>query len=142
MKFGDLITMDHVDCKKLKAQGMRSGNNPARDALVIYDRGTDYVMCYDLSDKTAQEAAQAIRHFRGRDAVASAYSDQSKELIKALTLTGILHIKSIPGIPQTNGMAESMVGIVLNGARVLLMAAGLPSCFWPFAARHFFLPKH
>ena len=50
---------------------------------------------------------------------------------------GFPHRTSVPGIPQTNTLAESRVKIVVYGTRTALSCAGLPSCFWPYAARHF-----
>ena len=46
-----------------------------------------------------------------------------------------IHTTSIPGVPQTNSIAESRVKIVVRGIRVMLLSAGLPSCYWPFDAK-------
>ena len=49
----------------------------------------------------------------------------------------IPHETSTPGIHQTNSIIESKVKKVVTGTRVALLQAGLPACFWPFAAEHY-----
>ena len=44
---------------------------------------------------------------------------------------------SLPGRPQSNGVAERAVRKVLEGVRSLLDASGLPLAFWAYAALHF-----
>ena len=48
-----------------------------------------------------------------------------------------MHRTATPGRPQTNAIAERAVRTVLEGSRVLLLHAGLPHIFWPYAARAF-----
>merc|ERR1711978_189544 len=38
-------------------------------------------------------------------------------------------------MPKTNGLIESTNGDILPGTRAQLVEAGLPSCFWPWAAQ-------
>ena len=47
----------------------------------------------------------------------------------AFILTGLL--------PRTTSIAESKVKLVINGSRCLLLQAGLPSKFWPYATQAF-----
>ena len=42
---------------------------------------------------------------------------------------------STPGMPGTNGIADSKVELVLHGARFALRQAGLEAKFWPYACR-------
>ena len=42
-------------------------------------------------------------------------------------------------MPQTNGVAERTVQDVLDGARALMVHAGLPSCVWSYAAPYYSL---
>ena len=44
---------------------------------------------------------------------------------------------SIPGVLRNNSIVENKVKLVINGARSLLLQAGLPSRFWPFAVQAF-----
>ena len=46
----------------------------------------------------------------------------------------ILHEGSQPGVPQTNAVIERTNQDIVCGARSCLDAAGLPPCFWSFAA--------
>ena len=49
----------------------------------------------------------------------------------------MIHEFSLPGVPKSNALAERTVQIVLQGTRTLLVAAGAPICFWPYAAECF-----
>jgi hypothetical protein len=44
---------------------------------------------------------------------------------------------SPPRTPELNGIAERTVRTVKDGFRTLMMRCGLPSRYWPYAARHF-----
>ena len=44
--------------------------------------------------------------------------------------------KSLPGVPQTNGLAERMIRMVKEGGRSNLIQSGLPYTWWPWATQH------
>ena len=46
---------------------------------------------------------------------------------------GITKEGSLQGVPQNNAVAERNNRDILDGARVALIHAGLPTVFWPFA---------
>ena len=50
-------------------------------------------------------------------------------------MLGTLWEASQPGVHQTNGRVERCNQDVLEGPRTLLVQAGLPSLFWPYATR-------
>ena len=64
------------------------------------------------------------------------YTDQAVELIKACRQLTYNHDTSTPYRHQSNAHAERIVKKVVEGARTILEQAGLPSCFWIFAVRH------
>ena len=83
---------------------------------------------------------QALVHFAGGDTIKRVYSDRAPTLIAAVrSLPGVpaVHTTSIPGVPQTNSIAESRVKIMIRGIRVTLLAAGLPHCYWHHAAKYY-----
>ena len=47
------------------------------------------------------------------------------------------HEVSDPGIPQSNGLAESMVRVEVEGTKCILSHSGHPPIFWPPAVEHF-----
>jgi hypothetical protein len=57
--------------------------------------------------------------------------------VSAATKLGWTYDTSTPGMPRTNAIAESKVKLIVNGSRCLLLQAGLPSKFWPFAVQAF-----
>jgi len=65
------------------------------------------------------------------------YSDNSGEIGAALKKLRIMPHNSLPGVPQNNAVAERLNRDTLEGARTALMQAGLPACFWSFAAPHY-----
>ncbi len=71
---------------------------------------------------------------RGGDPRRRYYSDNWRALRNAAEMAGLQHESCLPGIHQTNGIAESNSRTILSGTRRLLMQAGLPACWWPYAA--------
>ena len=59
-----------------------------RSALVILDRGTRWLQCYPLPDKSSDAAIKAFTSFLGpRESAQLFYSDNSQELINAGGIT-------------------------------------------------------
>jgi hypothetical protein len=108
-----------------------------RTALVIYDLATRFTGCYPLKSKAADEAYNAIQHFRGKCYLQFVHTDNSGELIKAVGDLGFPHSTSTPGVHETNAVVERRNETILGGARTLLEHAGLPGCFWPLASAYF-----
>ena len=127
--WGQVITCDHI---KAESQGM-SGTNGNNDAMTVKDVWSSYNMLYPLGDKTADEARYALLDFNGDRVVHIYYTDNSGELKQAIKDMGVPREGSLPGVPKTNGAIERTNRGVLDGARSLLVNAGLPGCFWEFA---------
>jgi len=144
--FGDAITADHISAHddespmaKL-ALGLDEFNRRCPCALGILDYHTKYRDMFPCVDKTAETAENKLREFLGVDVIPKfAYSDNSKELRRAMQDLQIIHGTSTPGRPETNGRAERNVRHILEGARAQLFHAGIPTFLWPFAVRHFSL---
>ena len=139
-EFGDAVTMDHVDAN---SEAMQSYVGD-RDLLVIYDLAIGCLGAYPVKSKGMSEVLQSLVHFAGGDRVKSVYSDRAPTLIAAVRcMSGppIVHTTSIPGVPQTNSIAESRVKIMIRGIRVMLLSVGLPHCYWPFAAKNYSLMR-
>ena len=111
--------------------------------MVVYDLATGCLAAYPTKNKTAHETAKRLIHFRGKDKVKFFFSDKHASLLAAVERLGedqkaaIPHETSVPGIHETNAIAENKVKKVIAGTRVDLLQAGLPACFWPFAAEHY-----
>jgi hypothetical protein len=130
--FGENVTADHVVINEHD-----EGVDGERAALVILDRGTGWIDCYPVADKTAEESVRALGDFVGPTVeAANFYSDNSPELIRAARDLSWVHGTATPGRPATNGVAERAVRSVLEGTRTVLEQAGLPHKFWPYACRH------
>ena len=65
------------------------------------------------------------------------YSDGAPEIIKALRGKNIVQERSTTGKSQNNGVIERANRIIEDGARTLLIQAGLPTHCWSFAVPHF-----
>jgi len=134
-KFGTW-TLDHFHGKDKK---LTQGITGTKSGLVVYDLGTEFGYMYALTDKGAENATDALVHFKGRDKCVSAYSDASGEIkaaIKAVGSRQIPHERSIPGVPATNGLAEAMVKRTIRGIRVAIERAGFPRSYYDYAGRH------
>jgi hypothetical protein len=132
--FGEQLTADHIVAQSLEDQSMDGD----RDAVVITDRATGFLDCYPVRSKSAEDAYKAFQEFLGpRVFPLLVYTDNSQELIRALTDLGVVHEKALPYRPQSNGVAERAVRRVLEGSRSVLLQSGLPPPFWSYACRHF-----
>ena len=130
-KFGDLVNADHIIAHSEEAMGLMG----ERDALVVVDRSSEYVDCFPLMTKTADDAHGALLDFFGPSRPKYMWTDSSPELIRAIKDMHVPHGKATPSRHQNNGYCERTVRKVIEGARTLLEHAGLPSCFWSFAVR-------
>lgn len=84
-------------------------------------------------------------HFVGEQTVQKIvgfYSDKAPELEKAAIELGWKYDHSTPAAPQNNGVAENKVKDVINGGRRLLLQAGLPAKFWPYATRMYCISRN
>ena len=97
-------------------------------------------MClYAVPTKDAVDTEICIRAFTGIPGIrkpkdVSMYSDGSGEIKLACRSVGILHDTSQPGVPQTNALIERTNQMILTKTIVAMLEAGLPSCYWTFAA--------
>ena len=130
-RFGDLVNADHIIAHSEEAMGLTR----ERDALVVVDRYSEYVGCFPLMSKAADDAHGALLDFFGPSRPKYMWTDSSPELIRAIKDMRVPHGKATPSRHQNNGYCERTVRKVVEGARTLLDHAGLPSCFWSFAVR-------
>jgi hypothetical protein len=132
--FGEQVTADHLIAESEKSQSFLGH----KDAVIVYDRATRWKDCYPVTTKSGDDVYASLNHFAGPDAVIKQiWSDGSHELKYGIKHLGWNHPKSTPGISQTNSVAERQVRDVQAGTRALLVQAGLPACFWCFAAPHY-----
>ena len=102
----------------------------------MYDRSTGYVDAKPIASKEAREIKLALKAFAGKTKIKHLYSDGCPSIKAAADELGIVRDKSHAGCPQSNAIVENMVRILTAGTLVALEAAGLPSCFWPYALAH------
>ena len=101
----------------------------------MVDRYSDYVDCYPLMTKSADDAHGDLLDFFGRGRPKCMWTDSSPELIRAIKELHVPHGKATPSRHQNNAYCERTVRKTAEGASTLLEHAGLPSCFWSIAAR-------
>ena len=128
----ELATADHL----VAQNGSMEGITGDCDAIIIKDLFSK-VKAFPVFSKTGQEAENVLKKFFGDKKVEVFYSDNAPELKLACKTLGIVHELSLPGVPQNNAMVERTNLDVLEGTRPCLVCAGLPQCFWPFAAPQF-----
>ena len=94
-------------------------------------------MYWRFNQNPAANTISAFRHFQGNSRtrrVELLYCDNAPELTSVGRELRYNVEYSQPGVPQTNGLAERNNQDILSGTRTMLAAAGLPACFWPWAA--------
>lgn len=90
--------------------------------------------------KERRQGDHFLVHFVGSATPKAFHTDWAPEFIMAarnLPRGPYPHSADVPGVPQTSGVPESQVKKVIRGTRMLLLQAGLPHCWWPFAMRCF-----
>ena len=60
-KFGDMITLDHVDANSEDVRSFAGDRN----LLVLYDLATGCLRAYSVKSKGASDVLQAMGHFMG-----------------------------------------------------------------------------
>ena len=73
---------------------------------------------YSEKNKTADEPLQCFKEFPTAEkvqAVKLVYSNNAKDFKVAITACGIRHDKSIPNVPQTNGISEAAIESARQG---------------------------
>jgi len=118
----------------VKDRGVGNKNN----AVIFFDFGTLWLGCHPVNTRSEEDTSLAFREFLGTtQTVKSFYSDGAPEIVAVANKMGWTNDTSTPGIPRNNSIIENKVKLVVNGGRSLLLQAGLPSKFWPFATQAF-----
>ena len=138
VNFGDLVTADHVVAHSERSMGVTRDRN----AVIIGDKATGYIEGIPVKTKGRQDTIHAMLQFAGARKPRYLWTDGSGELSSAANFLRIPHGIATPARPQTNGAAERLVRSVMEGSRSLLVEAGLPPSFWPFAMRHYCFLKN
>ncbi len=88
MDFGKQITADHITTLSEKDESLEG----FVVALVIFDRGTQWLVSYPRASRTREETLAAFQHFASpTDKIESFYSDDAPELISAAEDMGWRH---------------------------------------------------
>ncbi len=134
MELGLQITADHITTLSDKDESLEG----FVVALVIFDRGTQWLVSYPRASRTREETLAAFQHLTSPDdKVESFCSDDAPELISAAEDMGWRHALATPHRRQTNGVIGRAVRKVLDGTRSVLCQAGLASRWWAKAMPHF-----
>ena len=136
--FGGLCTMDHWFVAK--GEGSR-GLHGETACVTFRDRFTNYLGAKACFDKSTASVCNFLINFVRRDVeqITYCYTDGARELQAACQELKIAHDATVPGNKRQNCHAERTNGIVQVGARALMLQAGLPAPFWPYAIEYYCL---
>ena len=130
-KFGDLITFDYVDNRRIAEQDY--GDD--KTIFVIRDRYTGMIQSYPSARKDTDAVIRAVKQFMGRRKIREAYSDDAPQFDKAMKALKIPMDTSLAGKTKHNSLAERTNQFVLVATTTCLLEAGIPPCFWMYAIR-------
>ena len=105
--------------------------------MMIYDKAANWLHCGPVKTKSANDSYDQFLLFAGGQKIILVYTDGSKELKSCCKKHKIRQEVSDPGIPQDNGLAESMVRVTVEGARSAVSQSGVPGMFWTLVGPHF-----
>ncbi len=93
-------------------------------ALVMYDKGTEWLACYPTMNRTTEETEKMVQHFVGADEqTRTFYSDNAPELLEAVQALGWRHLTSLPYRPKTIGLVERQVKSAIEGGAGVVVAS-------------------
>lgn len=141
-KFGEYIFADHFSIgRNPEAAGIEG----EKYCLMCKEFATTYMDAIPVASKSADDALVAFVDFLGDIIPKRVYSDNSEELdasVRMLNSKPPAHLTSTPYRPQSNGIIERAIGVVVQHARAVLQRSGLPHEFWPLAVRHWCLARN
>ena len=105
--------------------------------LVRLCAGTSLGNVILVKSKSALHSVMALREFYGEGQFYFFYNDNARELKSAASNDLMLHLTSTPNRPQSNGVVQKSIQLVIDGARCLLYQSGSPLRYWTLAARAF-----
>ena len=108
-KFGDLITFDYVDNRRIAEQDY--GDD--KTIFVIRDRYTGMLQSYPSARKDTDAVTRAVKQFMGRRKIREAYSDDAPQFDKAMKALKIPMDTSLAGKTKHNSLAERTNQFVL-----------------------------
>ena len=130
-KFGDLVTFDYVDNRRIAEQDY--GDD--KTIFVIRDRYTGMIQSYPSARKDTDAVMRAVKQFMGRRKIREAYSDDAPQFDKAMKALKIPMDTSLAGKTKHTSLAERTNQFVLVATTTCLLEAGIPPCFWMYAIR-------
>ena len=129
-RFGEVFTLDHI---VNRGEGEVVGCKGKRDAVILTDLWSDYMLVIPVGGKSAEQAYEALREFRGTTYPQRVHTDNSPELVDAVRMFGFHHTTSARARPQRNGVIEVRVGLTKRHSRAILRQAGIPANGWPWS---------
>ena len=123
-KFGDLITFDYVDNRRIAEQDYGDDKT-----IFIRDRYTGMLQSYPSARKDTDAVIRAVKQFMGRRKIREAYSDGGPQFDKATKALKIPMDTSLAGKTKHNSLAERTNQFVLVATTTCLLEAGIPPCF-------------
>ena len=130
-KMGDQITGDYA---VISDQFGRGGVHGARNLYTQKDLGTGKIDCVPTRKQDDACTTVAMMHILGHHPRRNYFSDNQRCLDNGARLCNMNPEKSLVGISQTNGIAGANTKTIISLTRKLLCQAGLPACWWTYAA--------
>ena len=106
-------------------------------ALVCVDQFSGVTFAYPAKSKNQATVELSLRHFIGHKGTPVVVSDRYSSLLAAIKGIGLASDPTPPNSSVKNPLAESAVNILRQGARSLLLQAGLAVEHWPRAMQCF-----
>ena len=120
----------------------RGGVHGARNLYAHKDLITKRISGAPTSRQDDEQTYAAMKQILGNLPRRSYYSDNQRCLNSSARRCGMTVEYSLPGVSQTNAVAEANNKTILNGTRKVLCQAGLPAAWWTYAAPCFCFLKN
>jgi len=135
----DVIIDDEGEVDERPNEADLDVSDLANSALVLYDRGTQWLECYPKASRSHEHIVEAMQDFtKPTDNIQQFYCDNGGELESASRQLGWRRPTSTPGVPQTNGLAERCIRKVKEGGASGVVQSGFKGkWWWKYADKHY-----
>ncbi len=127
-KLGAQCTGEHLTRQRGLGSEGDAFYDDANSALMLYDRGTDWLDCYPSATRSIEHTVQwAGPKYK----IQGFHCDNAQELVGAARNFGWRCATATTGIPLTSGLAERLVRKGKEGGRCNVVQSGLHAKWWP-----------
>ena len=133
-EYGVRVTCDHIHMKDSKNKNQNAGTDGHVQILSFLCKETRLRQAVPVKTISETATTNALRFLKGNDDWGILYGDNFGGYESAAYANNCAYQFSQPGVHHSNSLIENTNLQMEYDIKVCLLLAGLPACFWPYAA--------